>query len=99
MGQGAGYREQVLDPMAHLAGKQFVSFFGLFAARDIQENAEHDALDNAGVSALAAGRNPTDLPAQDDPKVDLIGSRDGAGGDERGPHPVTIGGVDMARER
>src|SRR4051812_34805282 len=85
--------------MAHLACKQLVTLFGLFAACDVEKNTKHDSLDDAYVGALAASRDPADLRAQDNTKVDFIGAGDGARGCEGGSYTVTVGGVDVSRQR
>jgi hypothetical protein len=47
--------------VAHLAGEQFMAFFGLLPARDVQESAKHRPLDDTYVSTLTACGNPANF--------------------------------------
>ncbi len=69
--------------------------FGLFAPGHVQEDPEHDPLDDARVGALAARRDPADVVPDHDPEVDLIVARHRAGGHESGPDAVAVGGMDV----
>ena len=72
VGQRACNRQQVLYPMTHLARQQLVRFFSLLALGDIQEDAEHDPISYVGIVALASGRNPSNVAAGQNSKINLI---------------------------
>ena len=84
--------------MAHLAGEEFVAFLGLLAAGDIEEDAEHRAVQHAFVFALPPGRDPADFLTDHDAEIDLVLSHDRAGGGEGGAHAVAVCRVDMGGE-
>jgi hypothetical protein len=72
-----------------------MSLFGLLAAGDIKENAEHHPIDNVCIVALASCRYPPNLVARHDSEVDFVGPDNGPGCSERSANAVTISRVDM----
>jgi hypothetical protein len=96
--EARGDGEQVLDPVAHFAGEQLVTFLGLLAARDVQEDPEHDPGDHADVVAPPARGDPAHLVAEQDAEVGLVTSDNRPRGRERRANPVAIRGMDMGGE-
>jgi hypothetical protein len=72
-----------------------MSLFGLIAAGDIKENAEHHPIDNVCIVALAASRYPTNLVAHHDAEVDFVGPDDSPGCSERSANAIAISRVNM----
>jgi len=87
--------QQVFNTMAHFAGQQLMGFLGLFASGHIQENAEHDAPDNALVAALSARRDPSAILVGNDPEIYFIRPDQGARCGKSRPDAVAVGRVDM----
>jgi hypothetical protein len=85
--------------VAHFAGEQFMTLFGLLAAPHVKEDAEHSAVDDAGVGALATGGDPADLMVEDNPEVDFVSAGDRPRGEERRPDAIAVRRVDVSRER
>lgn len=83
--------------MTHLSSKELVAFFSLLSSSNIQKNAEHAAVDHPLIFTLASGRNPSDLLADQDSKIDFVRPDYCAARDECISHPVAIRGVDMRR--
>ena len=81
--------------MTHLSGEQLVAFFSVFAARYVEEDAEHNAIHDALVSAVTACRNPANIISDHDAEIDFIGAGNGTRGGERRSNPVAVGGVDV----
>ncbi len=84
--------------MAHLAREHLVTLLGPLARRHVEEDAEHDPVDNAQVTPLAPGGDPQDLVTMPNTKVDLVGFRDRPGGPERVPHPLKVFRMNMAEQ-
>jgi hypothetical protein len=80
--------------MAQFAREQFASLLGLFAAGYVQEDAKHDAIDDAFVSTPAASRGPAHLVANIMRKS-IIWGRDRASSSECSPDSVPIRRVDI----
>ncbi len=78
--------------MAHLACKKFAALFGLFAPRDVDENAEHDPLDYPGIIALATRGDPLEFVSDHDSKVDLVWTHNGTRRVECCANTIAIGG-------
>jgi hypothetical protein len=72
-----------------------MSLFGLLAARDIKENAEHHPIDNICVVALASSRYPANLVADHDSEVDFVSPYDSPGCSERSANAIPISRVNM----
>ena len=84
--------------MAHFAREQFASFFGLFAAGNVEESSAHHTPGVIVVGAVPARSNPPHFLAQLDAKIDFIGPGNGAGGIEGRSNPVTVDRVDAFRQ-
>jgi hypothetical protein len=81
--------------MTHLSSEQLMSLFGLLAARDIKENAEHHPINNVRIVALASSRYPPNLVTHHNSKVDFVGPDDSSGCSERSANAVAISRVNM----
>jgi hypothetical protein len=90
--------QKVLDTVAHFSCEQFMALFGLLASRNVEENAKHVALMEAGVVAQSTGRNPADQLADQDPKIDLVRPLDRPRCVEGCTHPVPIRRMNVRRE-
>src|ERR1043166_4120208 len=82
--------------MAHFPGQQLVALLGLLASGHVEEDAEHDAIHDLGVSALPPGGDPANRVAYHDPEVDLVRSSYRARSHECGSDPVAIGRMNMS---
>jgi hypothetical protein len=76
--------------MTHLTRQQLVSFFGLLAPGDVEENARHPTVVQSLVIAKTARRDPADRLAQQDPEVDFVGANNSPCRCECSAHPVSI---------
>ena len=84
--------------MTHLAGEQFMSFFGLLAAGNVQEHAEHDPFDNPGIASPTPRGYPAHVIARHDPEVDFIGAAQDACRHKGGPDAIPVGRVNVRRQ-
>ena len=82
--------------MTHLAREKLMAFFSLLTTSHIKENAKLHSVNGARVFALSTRRNPTNIVAEHDPEVDLIGTYYRAGRGECGLNLVSVGGMDMS---
>jgi TolB-like protein len=64
--------------VAHFAGKKLMGFLCLLSTGHVNEYAVHDTVKYPGIVALATRRYPADDVADDDAKVDFIGSNNRA---------------------
>ena len=88
-------REQVLDPVAHLAGQKLIPLLGLLAPGDVEEDAEHRPTQDIEIFALSPRGDPPDLAVDHDAKVSFVGAQDCAGRSEGGPDTITIRRVNV----
>ena len=72
IGETHGDGQQVFNPMAHLAGEQFIAFFGLLSASDVEKHAEHLPFVQGGIIAQSPRRDPAYLIANHDAEIDLV---------------------------
>jgi hypothetical protein len=91
----AGDCEQVLDPVVHLAGKHLAQFLGHLAHRDVDEDAIHDAIDDALIVASAASGHPANVIAVQDTKLVFIRPRRLPRRREGRAHLPEVGWVNM----
>ncbi len=72
-----------------------MSLFGLLAAGNIKENAEHHPIDNVCIIALASSRYPPNLVADHDSEVDFVVADDSPSCSERSANAIAISRVNM----
>jgi hypothetical protein len=83
--------------MAHLARKQLVGFFGLFALRDVKKDPEHDAVGYLSIVALTPSGYPADIIFRQNSKINLVSAYDCTRGSECRPHSLKISRMDVLR--
>ena len=88
MGQSSCNRDEILDPVTHFPGQQFMAFFSLLSTGHIEEDSEHHAINYALVAAVTTRRNPTHVISDQNAEVDFEGTGDQPGRCESSPHSV-----------